>query len=378
MNPLKIIHSCPPITISENGIGGLETFVYTLDKELILKGHKSQVIAGEETELFNDINKKRLLNLAPTEVLKGEKTNMTPFEGQRARYMFQLASELNLINSLDSDIIHSHASFSPVLGNYVNKPIIATIHAPIEWLWDAENLGQFNKGNSHLVCISETQKKIYEAQGFDIAKVIYNGIEVDKFPFLKNKKNYVFTIARIEPAKAQHLAIESAKKIGMDIIIAGNKIDKQYFNSKIQPEITHDLSESKNKIREYRQLIAQELGDSKVIYFGPANFVEKGELYSNAKATIMTTKLEESFGLVTAESLACGTPVVGLDTGATKEILREGKEGFITKNPEEISELIKKAEKINPYNCRKRIEEAFSVEKMTSEYIKFYNEIINK
>ncbi len=54
-------------------------------------------------------------------------------------------------------------------------------------------------------------------------------------------------------------------------------------------------------------------------------FVPEAELsacYSAADCTVMPSLDLEGFGLATAESLACGTPVIGSNAGATPELLR--------------------------------------------------------
>jgi len=51
--------------------------------------------------------------------------------------------------------------------------------------------------------------------------------------------------------------------------------------------------------------------------------------FSRAKSTFMMTRLPEAFGRVIIESLACGTPVWGSNSGAVPEILRVPQDGAI-------------------------------------------------
>ena len=58
--------------------------------------------------------------------------------------------------------------------------------------------------------------------------------------------------------------------------------------------------------------------------FRSLGFVPDAELpdcYRAADGTVVPSLALEGFGLVTAESLACGTPVIGSDSGATPELL---------------------------------------------------------
>jgi len=64
--------------------------------------------------------------------------------------------------------------------------------------------------------------------------------------------------------------------------------------------------------------------------------------YQAADLFVLPTKIMEGFGLVTVESLSCGTPVLGTPIGGTKEIL-DGLDGrllFKGTEPRHISEKI--------------------------------------
>jgi glycosyltransferase involved in cell wall biosynthesis len=103
---------------------------------------------------------------------------------------------------------------------------------------------------------------------------------------------------------------------------------------------------------------------------------------------------EEPFGLVMVESMATGTPVIAYARGATKEIIKDGETGFLV-NPSDIdirgNFIIKKTgqagiqeavERIysmpdNEYarirqNCRRHVENLFTIEKMVNQYIDFF------
>ena len=78
------------------------------------------------------------------------------------------------------------------------------------------------------------------------------------------------------------------------------------------------------------------------------------------------------FGIVFAESLACGTPVIACPTGALPEIVRSGQEGFLITTAEEGSEAVRRLGEIDRAACRDRAERHFSVDAVAGRYVELY------
>ena len=77
------------------------------------------------------------------------------------------------------------------------------------------------------------------------------------------------------------------------------------------------------------------------------------------------------------EAMACGTPVIGFDLGSVREIVKHNKTGFVVNNVNEAVKCVNNIDKINRIDCRKRVEEKFSVEKMVEGYEKVYENILS-
>ncbi len=99
---------------------------------------------------------------------------------------------------------------------------------------------------------------------------------------------------------------------------------------------------------------------------------EMGQLYKGAYATLFPISWREPFGLVMVESMVCGTPVVAFREGAVPEVIMNGKTGFIVDTIDQAVDALKNIPSINRIDCRKRVEEHFSVEKMTDGYERVY------
>ena len=93
----------------------------------------------------------------------------------------------------------------------------------------------------------------------------------------------------------------------------------------------------------------------------------------------MTVNWFEPFGLVMAEAMSCGTPIIGFDRGSVSELVVNGKTGFVIpseKGIEGLKNALTKVGQIKPVDCRNHIVKNFSNETMVDNYEKTYLEIL--
>ena len=72
------------------------------------------------------------------------------------------------------------------------------------------------------------------------------------------------------------------------------------------------------------------------------------------------------------ESMACGTPVIATRRGAVPEVVGEGRGGIIVEHHSEMVRALAEAEKIDPADCRRYVEEKFSAARMVADYVAAY------
>ena len=184
--------------------------------------------------------------------------------------------------------------------------------------------------------------------------VVYNGVPVDVFEFSPDvapDAPLVF-LGRVEHIKGAHLAVEIARRTLRRLIIAGNvaREHEGYFAREIRPH----------------------LEPGKIDYVGPVDDRQKIELLGQASAFLMPILWEEPFGIVMAEALACGTPVLGLRRGAVPELIEHGVSGFVR---DEVSELVADVARVGGLcrrACRERAERMFSGDVMVEAYLDVY------
>jgi glycosyltransferase involved in cell wall biosynthesis len=71
------------------------------------------------------------------------------------------------------------------------------------------------------------------------------------------------------------------------------------------------------------------------------------------------------------ESLAAGTPVIGLRRGSVPEVIEHGVTGFICDDVDEMTEAARHIGDLDPEDCRRHAQR-FSAEAMCRSYLDVY------
>jgi hypothetical protein len=106
--------------------------------------------------------------------------------------------------------------------------------------------------------------------------------------------------------------------------------------------------------------------------FGVADAAAKRDLLARAACLIFPICWDEPFGLVVIEAMACGTPVVALRRGAAPELIVAGQTGVIVDHPAELAGAIDEARRLDPWICRKHVQQNFTTELMAVGYEAVY------
>ncbi|HET8843737.1 MAG TPA: glycosyltransferase family 4 protein [Ktedonobacteraceae bacterium] len=262
----------------------------------------------------------------------------------------QMIEAVKYISRSNFDIVHNHLfSFGCALVGLLPVPTVTTFHRKINTI--ADLIEYYNKSSVPFVSVSKYQQTLMPQLKW--VGNVYNAIKVADFPFEEKKDDYLLFLGSIQEGKGTHLAIAAAKALGHRLIIAGPKHFPRYY-AQIAPEIDGQMIE----------------------YVGEVNFAQKVELYKKARALLMPINMEESFGMVLIEALACGTPVIAFDRCAASEIVADKEVGFLVKDVDEMVGAIKKIEQISPNDCRKHVERYFDVSVMAQRYIEIYQQMI--
>lgn len=190
--------------------------------------------------------------------------------------------------------------------------------------------------------------------------VIYNAVPLERYMpvFCVAEDAPLVYLGRITQIKGVHVAIDVAQRTGRRLIIAGNvpslREDQHYFAREIQPYVD----------------------GTRIQYVGSVDDEQKGALLGKAAALILPLQWDEPFGIVMAEALACGTPVIGFRRGALPEIVQHAVTGFVCDSVEEIVAVVSRVNRLDRKACRRVAEERFSNNVLVDAYEHLYRELV--
>lgn len=338
---LRIVVVAPPwFEIPPSGYGGIEWLCAWLVEGLIDRGHDVTLIGAGRS-----CTRARFLQtyaVPPSEQL-----------GDPLPELVHAAATGEYLAWLQPDVIHDHSLAGPLQAVSRNAPTVVTVHGPV-----SSELGSLYRklgSTVSLVAISNAQRA--EAPDLNWGATVHNAIPVDQYPFRRQKEDFVLFLGRMSPDKGADAAIDAARAAGRRLVIAGKcnePAEKAYFEREIEPRLGPDVE-----------------------WLGHADAAMKKDLMSRAHCFVFPIRWSEPFGLVMAEAMACGTPVVALRRGSVDEVVVDGVTGYICDTPADLPACIDRAGLIDPASCRAHARSEFDVARMVAGYEKVFRSSIN-
>ncbi len=104
-------------------------------------------------------------------------------------------------------------------------------------------------------------------------------------------------------------------------------------------------------------------------WVGAVDDAAKVPFLQNAAALLVPIQWDEPFGLVVAEALACGTPVIAMHRGSMPELIRHGVTGFLCRSTDEMVDAVGRLGAIDRRACRADCERRFAADRMVEDYV---------
>jgi glycosyltransferase involved in cell wall biosynthesis len=340
--PLRIAQVAPPLeAVPPLGYGGTERIVAELVRELHRRGHEVTTFASGDSRIPG-------LHVATVPLA----LRPAGFGGDPAPYLRQVA-DLILAHQADFDLIHMHIDpLNADVAHRARVPVVATFHGRLDTPWAG---AAFVDPPPGMVAISRDQARTHPGVGWN---VIYHGITIESPPLPAMPGDDLCFVGRIAPEKGLLDAIEVARLTGRRLLVAAKAatrpIDREYEDAVIRPA----------------------LGRADVTLLGELSVADRDRLVTSSRASVVPSAWPEPFGLVVIEALACGTPVLARRAGAIPEILRDGIDGFIGDDAQQLAFFDRRLDGLDRAAIRASAVERFSATRMVDDYERLYRRLI--
>lgn len=341
---MRILQIAPPWeSVPPPAYGGTELVVSLLTEALVRRGHDVTLVAAGDSR-----TRARLLAPFPHR-LRHLHDDLPKHDVDTMDWLYTARALQEACD--DYEIVHNHHGELPMLFSSLSAaPMLTTHHGKPSPVYDSileSYVGYIN-------CISASHARQY-APDRNLG-VVYHGIDVATFPFSAKKDGYLLFLSRISEEKGPLEAIEVARRLGRKLVMAGkvDHLDRAFFEREVRPKIDGD----------------------RVVFVGEADARQKRVLYAAADCVLMPLRWEEPFGLVMVEAMACGTPVIAFRRGSAPELIVDGRTGFLVDTVDEMTAAVQQVPDLRPQDCRKHIEQRFSVDQMADSYLALYDQVM--
>jgi glycosyltransferase involved in cell wall biosynthesis len=334
--------------ISEPFAGGLEAHTWALADGLQRRGHEVSLFAAPGSDARLPV---RFLELAELEVSAQARSDVSmPSPAWLAEHHAYLDLMLRLAEDghREYDVVHNNSlhHLPLAMARTLTVPVVTTLHTPpTPWLESAISLGPCPVT---FVTVSEHTASAWRHLVLR-PHVIRNGIDLARWQPGPGGGPLVW-FGRLVPEKGPDLAARAARAAGVALHLVGPRCDPAFFDAEVAPL----------------------LGDG-VEYVGHLRHAELQAVVGRAGASVISPRWDEPYGLVAAESLGCGTPVIAFARGGLPEVVDESSGVLVP--PDDVAALAAAMRSFGGRDralVRRRAERACSLARLVHDNEQFF------
>jgi glycosyltransferase involved in cell wall biosynthesis len=254
----------------------------------------------------------------------------------------------------DVDLVHDHTVLGPLLAPWAagGPPLVTTNHGPFTDV-TRPVLARIAE-RAAIVAISYDHAR--RAREVPVTGVIHHGIDLGVYRPGTTVGDYAVFVGRMSPDKGVDRAVRIAHRAGRPLRIVTKMREpeeREYFEQVVEPLLSRDDQ-----------------------YLDELELEERVTVVQSAACLVNPIRWAEPFGLVMAEALAVGTPVIAYPHGSAAEIVTHGQTGFLVSSEEEAATALGAIDRIDRTLCRRDAEARFSVERMTRDHVALYRRVL--
>ena len=291
-----VVLAHPGHAIAQPFAGGLESHTWHLCRALTALGVHTTLFApeGSDPAIASELHCYEPLTLSAT----AARDHTRPSELELYQHHAMAQAIAAITGGGLGDVVHNQTLHHlPIITAGLLPPMVTTLHTPpFSWLESAIRAGG---AASDFVAVSRFLADEFSRLLRAAPAVIPNGVDTQVFDEGPGGDGLVWS-GRFVPEKAPHLAIRAAAAAGRPLRLMGPISDPDYFDREVRGRLGPDAE-----------------------YLGHLNRRTVAREFQHAAACLVTPMWPEPFGLTAAESLACGTPVVGFRVGGLTEVIAD-------------------------------------------------------
>ena len=181
----------------------------------------------------------------------------------------------------------------------------------------------------------------------------YNGVDPEEFIYRERKDDYLLFFSKVSRrVKGVDVALRLARRLGCRLVVAGGTRFGLRKTGGFWDSLRADVH-----------------------FCGEVGGRRKAELLAGARALLFPIRWDEPFGLVVAEAMISGTPVITTPRGAMPELVTPDV-GFLCRDEPEMEDAIRRVGEISPAACRQRAMQHFSSTVCARRYLEYYERLL--
>ncbi len=242
------------------------------------------------------------------------------------------------------DLFHQYLNEAGLVGFGIKKWFVRHTLYRLR-IWDVISANRVDYFIANSNYIKKRINKVYRRE----ADVIYPPVDTHRFDLCEDKDEYYYTASRLVPYKKIDLIVKAFSKMpNKRLIVAGTGPDYSKIKALAGPNV------------EMKGFVTND---------------EMLELMQKAKAFVFAA--DEDFGIIPVEAQACGTPVIALGRGGTKETVIDGQTG-VHFNVQTVESLMEAIDRFDDMNFDAKVvrvnAEKFSKQRFNKELQEYINE----